>query len=225
MKVLFKSIFLHVFLGFLLVLFGSRSAPSPSTDAITKVVEAFGKKLQSVSIHSPDVGEEIAREYSEFVSPEPSMTVTPGTAMSPTPGVAPTSTCYGMAFVPGVNIPDNTTMNPGASFTKTWSVRNSGSCAWESGFKLAFIGGEVIGGSSLTLGRTVNSGAEVELSVDLTAPASAGTFLGNWRMATANGIFFGDEVYVLIIVSGSGTSTPTAPSLIPMDTATATQTP
>jgi hypothetical protein len=69
MKVPIKSVFLSIILSFLQVSCGARPASSPSTDDIIKVVEAFGKRLQSVSLLSPDVGQEIVREYSEFISP------------------------------------------------------------------------------------------------------------------------------------------------------------
>jgi hypothetical protein len=129
-----------------------------------------------------------------------------------------------MAFVSDVTIPDETTMNPGDQFTKTWRVRNNGSCRWEAGFKLVFLGGEAMGGSAVTLESAVNPGTVTELSVDLTAPTPAGTYRGNWIMTDFGGTYFGDEVYVLIVVSSSETSTPTVQPTATI-AATATQEP
>jgi hypothetical protein len=36
----------------------------------------------------------------------------------------------------------------------------------------------------------------------MTAPNTPGTVRGNWRMSTAAGQFFGDEVFVVINVGG-----------------------
>jgi len=131
-----------------------------------------------------------------------------------------------MAFVSDVTIPDNTAMNPGDQFTKTWRVRNNGSCTWEAGFKLVFLGGEAMGGSSLTLEGAVNPGTETELSVTLTAPMEAGTYRSNWIMTDFSGIYFGDEVYVLIVVSSSASATPEIqPSATFTATASVTQEP
>jgi hypothetical protein len=59
----------------------------------------------------------------------------------------------------------------------------------------------------------------------LTAPSTTGTFRGNWRMTNAAGTYFGDEVYVLIVVSGTAsTSTPTM-TITPTITPTATEIP
>jgi hypothetical protein len=126
-----------------------------------------------------------------------------------------------MAFVSDVTVPDNTTMKPGQTFTKTWRVRNNGSCAWESGSKFNFIGGEAMGGGTLTLDKAVNPGTETELSVAMTAPNASGSHRGNWRMTTAAGANFGDEVYVIIVVSGSAS---TSTGVVTQATATATPT-
>ncbi len=157
----------------------------------------------------------------------PQATITPaatGTASATPAGAVPTNTCYGMTFVSDVSIPDNTQMSPGQEFTKTWRVRNSGSCTWEAGFNFSFTGGEAMGGSTVALADAVQPGAEVELSVDLTAPTTPGTYRGNWRMSTAGGVFFGDEVFVLIEVGNSTATATQGATNTPAPTATSVPT-
>jgi hypothetical protein len=91
-------------------------------------------------------------------------------------------------------------MTAGKSFTKTWKVQNSGSCAWDAGFKFQNTGGNAMGASSVSLPASVASGATYEISVPMTAPSTSGTVRSNWRMSTGTGQFFGDEVYVQIVV-------------------------
>lgn len=134
---------------------------------------------------------------------------TPGV---PAGGAASTASCYGLTFVSDVSIPDNTPMDAGESFTKTWKVQNSGSCAWDAGFKFALSGGNAMGSSTFSLPSTVASGATYDISVPMTAPATAGTIRGNWRMSTATGQFFGDEVFVVIVVGGGAAATNTSPA-------------
>ena len=144
------------------------------------------------------------------------------------PGVVATNTsvagggqaCYGLSYVKDVTIPDKTQVTPGQSFTKTWLVANTGSCAWESGFTFNVVGGDAMGGVAVTLNQSVEPGRQYEFSVPMVAPTGkTGELKGTWRLADANGNFFGDGVYVLVQVgnaapaqTGTPTATPTATS-------------
>lgn len=182
------------------------TTPSLQPETIqTNAVATFASGLTQTAIAFPTE------------TPSPSPTATTTSAPSDTPQVSttlagegqPTVSCYRLAFVSDVTIPDNTTMNPGEVFTKTWRVRNSGSCDWEIGFQFKLTYHEAMGAAALTLGKTVHPGEETDLSIMMTAPTEPGSHQGNWRMATSAGTFFGDEVYVLIVVSDSGTTTAT----------------
>lgn len=182
---------------------GEQPTPTLGPDEIqTQAVETFAAYLTATAQAQP------TETPTATETPTPTATSTPAATNTAAATVAPTGTCYGLTFVSDVTIPDNTKMAPGQQFTKTWRVRNSGSCAWESGFKFNFTGGEAMDGSSVTLSSAVQPGKETELSVAMKAPSSAGTYRGNWRMATSSGTYFGDEVYVLIVV-GDVTATAT----------------
>jgi len=152
----------------------------------------------------------------------PAVTSTGGVVFGATqPVVGATASCYGLSFVSDVTIPDNTPVNPGQTFTKTWKVKNAGTCAWDAGFKFAFTGGEAMGGTTYTLPSAVAAGAVTDISVAMTAPSRTGTLRGNWRMSTASGQFFGDEVYVQVVIGG-GTAGPTSTGAAATSTAGAT---
>jgi hypothetical protein len=57
----------------------------------------------------------------------------------------------------------------------------------------------------------------------MTAPNTPGTVRGNWRMSTAGGQFFGDEVFVVINVGGGGGAAATETPQSSQPTATPTQ--
>jgi hypothetical protein len=205
---------------------GADATPTLSVEMIqTQAVATFSVGQTQTALALPT--ETPTPTHTPTATPSP--TSLQGTPTAASVGIAPTSSCYGMAFVSDVTVPDNTTMTAGQKFTKTWRLRNNGSCAWPVGSKLSFTGGEAMGASALTLEDAVDTGKEVELSVDMTAPSSSGTHRGNWRMANPNGASFGDEVYVLIRVGGTATITPTAkattsPSGTPTATASPTET-
>jgi hypothetical protein len=199
------------------------ATPTFSVEAIqTMAVAAFSSGLTQTAMAMPT--------DTPTLTPSPTSTNTPAVTNTPgTPatsaGIPPTASCYGLAFVSDVTIPDNTNMTPGQKFTKTWRVRNNGSCTWEAGFKFAFTSGDAMESSTLTLDKAVSPGGETDLSVAMTAPNKQGTFRSNWRMSTASGNYFGDEVYVLIVVGGTASTTPTATATGVPATATATASP
>lgn len=227
---LIHSALVPLIIGLLLAACGSgaeEATPTVSVEQIqTEAVATFAADLTSTALALPTSTPTEAATATPLASETPAVTNTVAVVV---PTTNPTASCYGLTFVSDVTIPDNSNLTPGEKFTKTWKVRNSGSCAWQSGFKLNFTGGEAMGGSSVSLSSEVPAGNEVNLSVELTAPSTAATYRGNWRMATASGTYFGDEIYVLIVV-GNATATATksataANTQAPTATATSTATP
>lgn len=193
--------------------------PSPTVDigaVQTSAVETFSAGLTQTAFLLPTDTPTITPTNT------PTIATTLKTPLSPVGVSTPVSSCNGLAFVKDVTIPDNTLMTAGQTFTKTWRVRNSGTCAWEKGFKFAFVGGEAMDGATLTLDSAVNPGSEKDLSVAMKAPNKTGSVRGTWRMSTAGGTFFGDEVYVLINIGGTTTITTTVTKTTAASTSTAT---
>ncbi len=122
--------------------------------------------------------------------PQPTNTAVTFPTLPPvtnTPAVSPTPLCDLGQFVKDVTIPDGTIFAPGATFTKTWRLRNAGTCTW-SGYSLVFDSGDSMNGASPIAIGTVAPGQEVELSVNLTAPATTGSYRGYWRIRSASGV-------------------------------------
>jgi hypothetical protein len=146
------------------------------------------------------------------VTPAPTMTLPVlSTPLSTLPAagtgtaVGGVTLCTRLVYVADVTVPDNTQMTPGQSFTKTWRVQNTGTCAWTAGFKFSLIGGDPMGAQTVTLTQSVAPGATYEISVPMVAPTGkTGTVQGTWRMADAQGAFFGDSLTVVIVVAGTG---------------------
>ena len=127
---------------------------------------------------------------------------------------AAASTCTDDSeFVADVTVPDGTYFAPGAVFRKTWRLRNSGSCTWDDSYRLAFLTGDRMSGprsaplgdqdlrpDTLGLFPTVPPGEEIDLSIMLIAPESAGTYRGQWQLFSTDGSPFGTAPYVLIQV-------------------------
>jgi hypothetical protein len=140
----------------------------------------------------------IAQPQPTTPAPPTAIPISPTTAPSPTTAASltPSQTsvpCDRAEFVSDVTYPDGTDLAPNAPFTKTWRLRNSGSCTWTSSYSLVFDHGDSMGAPasiSLTAG-TVAPGQTVDVSVNLTAPATAGTFRGYFRLRNTSGVVFG----------------------------------
>lgn len=125
--------------------------------------------------------------------------------------------CDNSAYVSDVTIPDGTVLTPGAAFTKTWSLQNTGSCEWTTSYSMVFYSGNSMSGATTSLSASVSAGSSSNISVEMTAPTATGSYTGYWRLQNASGVAFGESVYVQIVVSGSTstpTSTPTATSVV-----------
>ena len=189
----------------------AESTPTPSVEQIqTAAIQTFNAVLTQTALSQPTA--------TLTVTPGPTTTPFPTIALGTLPpsatSVGTTNTCNRLVYIKDVTVPDNTQMNPGQSFTKTWQVQNSGSCAWEAGYKFTLIGGDAMGGQALTLSSQVAPGAQYEISVDMTAPSNkTGSITGTWRMADANGSYFGTPLTVVIVLGNAVTSTATATSV------------
>jgi hypothetical protein len=195
--------------------------PTVDPNAIrTEAVSTFASSLTLTALAAPT--------RTSTLIPSPTVTlqlVTTLTTSTSQAGVG--ASCYNLTYARDVTIPDNTQMTAGQSFTKTWQVSNSGSCAWAPGFKFSLVGGDAMNGQTLTLSQPVGAGATTELSVAMTVPAGkTGTIQGAWRMSDDKGAFFGDQLTVVIVVGGGSapTNTPGTPAA-PASTATPTLTP
>ncbi len=133
-----------------------------------------------------------------------------------TPAPTATPVCPQGQFVTDVTIPDGTEMNPGQTFTKKWRIRNTGTCQW-SGYTLVFDSGDSMNGPATQPIGVVSPGQEIDLEVNLTAPASAGNYRGYWRIVSNNNVlvpmlngYQGRAFYVDIKVKAPApTATPT----------------
>ena len=119
------------------------------------------------------------------------------------------TSCDNSVYLSDVTVPDGTVLTPGATFTKTWSIQNTGTCTWSTSYSIVFYSGNAMSGVTTALSESVSPGGSINISVELTAPSTASSYTGYWRLQNASGTSFGEAVYVQIVVSGN-TATPTA---------------
>jgi hypothetical protein len=124
----------------------------------------------------------------------PALTATVGmtATLNPTAtdvATEPVKICDAAQFIRDVTIPDKTVLNSGEPFTKTWRLKNIGTCAWNSSYSLVFDVGDQMGDLvSAPLSVSVAPGQEVDLSVNLQAPAEVGSYRSYWRLRNPDGL-------------------------------------
>ena len=126
-------------------------------------------------------------------TPLPSSTPIPTNPAVSTEPPVNTAPCNRGTFIEDITIPDGTQMDPGESFTKTWRLKNNGSCTWTSEYKLVFDSGDSLGAAAVVNmpGNNVSPNQTVDVSVAFTAPSAAGNYKSNWKLRSNTGEVFG----------------------------------
>jgi hypothetical protein len=175
---------------------------TPTTDeqatsiAATVQMEMTIAALQQATTAAPVVMDTPAPPSDATATTPPEMISTPTNTATQTqvPSSTPVSVaCNKAAFVADVTIADDTEIKTGTTFIKTWRLKNTGSCTWTSGYKLVFSHGDRMDAPNevtLTSG-TIPPGGSVDVSVELKAPASDGTYRGNFKLKAPDGQIFG----------------------------------
>ncbi|GAP40780.1 NBR1-Ig-like domain-containing protein [Flexilinea flocculi] len=99
-----------------------------------------------------------------------------------------------LKFVADITIPDKTTVQAGKPFTKTWKIRNNGTCTWTDSYKLVFSKGDQMTDKkeiNLPEGTIVLPDDTIEISVYMTAPKEKGSYASFWLMKSPDQKLFG----------------------------------
>jgi uncharacterized protein YkwD len=147
------------------------------------------------------------------LTPIPEVTVTPALAIT-----APANCKDGAVLLRDVTIQDNTQVRAGEKFTKTWEFQNTGTCPWIN-YTLKFSAGDQMSAPLSAPIPAAVSNEKVQVSVELTAPASNGTYTGYYTLNNSNGgvvpIGIEKTFWVKIIVGAGGGIVPTTAGVNP----------
>jgi len=165
--------------------------PTATVDTESVIATSIAQTMQAM-----------AETQTAEVTPTPLSTATPDTLPTATvaaglptatlPSVSLPANCL-LAGLVSETIPDGSVIARGASFTKTWSIRNGGTCTWSTSYKMVFESGELLGATSETVNLTqnVSPGMMTAVSIKMTAPNTDGTYIGYWNLLTDAGVLVG----------------------------------
>jgi hypothetical protein len=211
------------------------AANTTATLNVTQAYETVAARLTQAALASPPAPTIAPPAATQAVAPtQTDAAVTPSITPSPKASSTPAAKACDQAEAGtpiDVTIPDDTQMTPGQTFTKVWRLRNSGTCTWSKDYSIAVFSGEGMSApSSVPLPNKIEPGQSMDISVDLVAPAVAGTYQGNWKLRNASSTWFGigpggsSPFWVRIKVAGDGTITVTPGTATPVTATPATPT-
>jgi hypothetical protein len=182
----------------LAALLASCNLPKPQDPAAIQTEAAMTVEAKLTAVAPPPTA-------TPTVAPFPTLPV--ATAVLPTlpPAATATSGCDNADFVTDVTIPDDSSVDAGSDFTKTWRFKNVGSCSWTPSYALVFVSGQQMDGPAVqAIAGNINGGQTVDLSVQLTAPEENGSYQGNWGIRNATGVIFAHFWVKIKVEDGTG---------------------
>ncbi len=194
-----KLLFLSIGLALSLILTGcnlpNRTTPTTQVDLLNTAAAQTIQAQQTNIAQTSQAGNAVMTPTATQEQPadgDPSATPEPSDTPAPTPTHTRETACNQAAFV-SETIPDGTDFDPGETFTKTWTLKNSGACTWNADYDVVFVEGDAMdapAATQLTSG-TVPPGQTVQIPLDLKAPVAAGTHQGEFKLRDQYGVLFG----------------------------------
>ena len=181
------------------------ASATPASDQIaTQIAQHVNETNTAISLLESEVPAntedaptvEVLPSQTPGSTQESTLTLEPSNTPEPsqTPTITPTEgPCYQAKFIQDVSIPDQTEFSPGDSFTKTWRLQNTGTCTWDTGYKIIFNYGDQMGGNpeKMLTDHDVETGHTIDISINMIAPAAPGEYQGFWKLRAPDGTEFG----------------------------------
>jgi hypothetical protein len=129
---------------------------------------------------------------------QPSLIPTIEIASTLTPTRSPADCTNNLTFITDATVPDNSIYNQGEIIDKQWLIENSGTCNWDSNYRLRHTNGNVLGAPEEIALYPARAGTQVTIRIVFTAPLSADFYVSEWQAIAPDGTPFGDPIYVKV---------------------------
>jgi len=121
---------------------------------------------------------------------------------SPLPTIIPTTNpeeCdNNLNFVSDLTIADGTSVTYGSTIDKQWTVENSGTCHWNSDYRLRHIGGALLDAPEEIALPPARAGTQTTIQIIFITPFTDGAYESAWQAFDPDGLPFGDPIYMRI---------------------------
>jgi|SRR5687767_5114620 len=115
------------------------------------------------------------------------------------PTTNPEECSNNLTFLSDLTIPDNTSIIYGSTINKQWIIENSGTCHWNSEYRLRHIGGANLEAPEEIALYPARAGTQATIQISFIAPFTDGEYESAWQAFDPNGAAFGDPVFIRIV--------------------------
>ena len=135
----------------------------------------------------------------EISTPQAGFTLIPPTF---NPAIAPTrEPCLNDAgFVTDLTVRDFSQFLPGAALDKQWQIRNTGTCTWNSDYRVVFAEGSSMSANLEHALYPARPEADAVVRITMFAPDVPGDYQGDWRLRDDEDVAFGPILFIKINV-------------------------
>jgi hypothetical protein len=116
------------------------------------------------------------------------------------PTINPADCTNDLTFLEDLTIPDNMFSTFGLALDKQWLVENTGTCHWNSDYRLRNIGGAALSAPQEVALYPARAGTRATIRILFTTPFTEGVYESAWQAIDAKGNSFGDPIYIRIAV-------------------------
>lgn len=214
-KIVFRVFLLLMITGLFLAscnLTYSKNQQTPTIPVETIVAGTMRVRMTQIAYrtNAAIATQQVEQSFTPTVTETPSVTNTPTVTSTATVTITPTVTstftatstpitptataipCNVASFMSDVTIVDGTSITAGSNFTKTWRIKNTGSCTWTTSYTIYFLtGNSMSAAAAVAFPNSVAPGSTVDLSVAMVAPSATGSYTGSWMLKAPNGSVFG----------------------------------
>ena len=118
-------------------------------------------------------------------------TITLQATTTSTTGLTATPRPCNMATFISENPQDGVTFQAGESFTKSWRLKNSGTCTWNTNYKVVYYSGDEISGAGTSkLANNAAPGEMIDITYTFQAPSTPGSYQTLFKLQDDNGVNF-----------------------------------
>ena len=175
-----RSLFTLTLLVMIVLAGCNAQAPTAAAVATSAVVQE--PTVTEAPVELPE-----ATQPATAVTPSVETSGTPSTPGTPRPTNEANCT-NSAAFVTDVTIPDNTPIVAGTPFTKTWRVSNTGTCIWGPDYTISYYSDQRMAAPASVPLPLTYPGQNADISIDLVAPNTPGTYRGNFVIKNPAGL-------------------------------------